>query len=68
VVVFKPSAQLGRCDECRTTFDPVYGGGCVRCRRLLCPVHLYGGFWRRLLARVVPRGAPVCVRCRAAAE
>lgn len=64
MAIFKASARLGRCDECRRPYDPVYGGGCARCHRLLCPEHLHGGAWRRLVARLVPRASPVCVRCR----
>jgi len=61
---FKPSAQLARCDVCRTVFDPVFGGVCAQCRRLLCPTHLYGGAFQRLLGRFSLRQA-VCVDCRA---
>jgi hypothetical protein len=61
---FKPSAQLGRCEQCRAIFDPVYGGACVRCGRLLCAPHLHGGVWRQLVARLVPRPSTVCVSCR----
>ena len=41
-------AQLARCDQCRTFFDPVYGGVCARCGRLLCATHLHGGFLARI--------------------
>ncbi|HEY2854278.1 MAG TPA: hypothetical protein VGJ18_15595 [Gemmatimonadaceae bacterium] len=64
MALFKPSAQLGRCDECRRLFDPVYGGACANCGRLLCPVHLHGDFWRRFVARWVPRQRVLCVQCR----
>jgi len=64
MAVFKSSAHLTRCDECKLVFDPVYGGVCSRCRRLLCAHHLYGGFWRRVLAHIVPIGNPICVKCR----
>ena len=67
MALFKPSAQLARCDECRTFFDPVYGGVCMRCNRLLCATHLYGGFFQRLLGRFVARRTE-CVRCRARAR
>lgn len=63
MVLFKPSAQLARCDECRSFFDPVYGGVCVRCKRLLCATHLHGGFLQRLVGRLVPRRTE-CVQCR----
>jgi hypothetical protein len=64
MALFKPSDQLARCDVCRTVFDPVFGGVCARCHRLLCETHLHGGFFRRLLGRLNPRPA-VCVDCRA---
>ena len=56
------SRTLGTCDECRTPFDPVRGGVCPQCRRLLCGEHYYGGLLPRLQALVgrVPR----CPRCR----
>lgn len=63
MALFNRSAQLARCDECRTVFDPVYGGVCAKCNRLLCATHLYGGFWQRLLGRLVPRRVH-CVQCR----
>jgi len=62
---FRASAQLGRCEQCRTLFDPVYGGACARCGRLLCAAHLHGGFWRQLVARLVPRRSTICAACRA---
>jgi hypothetical protein len=64
MAIFKTSAQLGRCEQCRLLFDPVYGGACSRCGKLLCAVHLHGGFWRRLYGRLVPRSAVVCAGCR----
>jgi hypothetical protein len=64
MMLFKPSAQLARCDQCRAFFDPVFGGVCARCRRLLCATHLYGGFFQRVLGRFNLRQA-LCVDCRA---
>lgn len=62
--VFEPSSQYGRCDACGIEFDPVYGGACPSCRRLLCPAHFYGGSrlqrWRGYLGLDVK-----CVECRA---
>jgi len=66
MALFNPSTLLGRCEQCRALFDPVYGGACARCGRLLCPVHLHGGFWRQLLARLIPRTQTVCAGCRQA--
>jgi hypothetical protein len=63
MALFRQSAQLARCDQCRTFFDPVYGGVCTRCGRLLCATHLHGGFLSRLIGRLVPRKTE-CVQCR----
>src|SRR5690606_21626573 len=38
----QPSRVSATCDECRTRFDPVKGGVCPACRRLLCGAHYYG--------------------------
>jgi len=65
MAVFKASTQFGRCEKCRAPFDPVYGGACARCGRLLCARDLYGGFWRQLVARLIPRRSAICVQCRA---
>jgi len=56
------SRTIGTCDECRAAFDPVKGGVCPRCRRLLCGDHYYGSILRRLHGLV--GGRPACVRCR----
>ena len=50
-----------RCEECGTSFDPLTGGICPACRRLLCATHLRGWF-----AGVfgLPRSADVTL-CRA---
>lgn len=61
--VFEPSMHVGDCEACGEKFDPVYGGACTSCRRLLCSEHLYGSRWWRLLGYV---GREVkCVECRA---
>lgn len=60
------SRTLGTCDECRVPFDPVKGGVCPRCGRLLCGEHFYGSFLRRLQGIV--GGRPACVRCRRGEE
>ena len=63
--IFRSSGLQGRCEQCRMQFDPVYGGACTRCRRLLCATDLHGGLVRRLMAIVGLVREPVCVRCRA---
>ena len=60
------SRTLGTCDECRAVFDPVKGGVCPRCRRLLCGEHYYGSILRRLQG--LAGRPPACVRCRGGAE
>lgn len=50
------------CDECRLPFDPVSGGVCPRCRRLLCGRHYYGSLGSRLKAFLGM--VPLCPRCR----
>ncbi|TAJ99065.1 MAG: hypothetical protein EPO39_17055 [Candidatus Manganitrophaceae bacterium] len=54
---------LMECDQCQRRFDPMDGGICSKCRRLLCSRHLHGWFqgWR-----VFKRDAPLCVNCRRA--
>ncbi|HMC55500.1 MAG TPA: hypothetical protein VKH19_10040 [Gemmatimonadaceae bacterium] len=63
--VFRKSNLFTECEECRRPVDLSGAGGCTRCRRVLCNRHLYGSFFRRLLADVIA-AQPVCVRCRAA--
>jgi hypothetical protein len=63
--VLRPSSMLGMCDECRASFDPVHGGVCSRCNRLLCGRHIYGSFFRRLQSFL---GTPlICTVCRTGA-
>lgn len=60
--VFEPSYYVGDCEACGERFDPVYGGACPSCRRLLCSTHLYGSRWQRLRGYF---GREVqCVDCR----
>lgn len=60
--VLQRSRVIATCDECRARFDPVRGGVCQDCRRLLCGEHYYGSLLRRLqgLLGFTPR----CPRCR----
>lgn len=53
------------CEQCRTQFDPVTGGICAECGRLLCARHLRG--WRPFVFALFERAQPVCVACRRAA-
>lgn len=62
--ILRASTLRGRCEQCRQQFDPVYGGACTRCCRLLCAEDLHGPLWRRLLARLGAFTTPSCVRCR----
>jgi hypothetical protein len=64
MAILRSSGLQGRCEQCRAPFDPVYGGACTRCRRLLCARDLHGGAGRRLLALGGLVREPVCVRCR----
>ena len=62
IKTFRPSSLLAQCDKCRLPFDPVYGGVCSQCRRLLCGRHMYGSVFRRLQSFF---GTPlVCPECR----
>ncbi len=60
--VFTPSFVFGDCEQCGERFDPVKGGVCAACSRILCGTHLFGSRAYRLRAVV---GLPaVCVACR----
>jgi hypothetical protein len=54
-----------QCDRCRTVFDPVYGGVCESCGRLLCGRCVYGSVFRRLQS-YLPGAKLICTECRAA--
>jgi hypothetical protein len=65
VKMLRPSSMMATCDECRARFDPVHGGVCSRCNRLLCGQHIYGSFLRRIRSWI---GGPlVCTICRTGA-
>lgn len=66
MAMLKHSSVRPPCDECRRSFDAAFGGICVRCRRLLCPDHLYGSLWQRLRGLLGLRA--ICVRCRVEAR
>ena len=59
---FRSSQITTDCDQCGGRVDMIKGGVCIRCRRILCYVHLHGSLLRRLLTDL---GAEtVCVECR----
>ncbi len=62
MAVLQPSSVVATCDVCRARFDPVHGGVCSSCRRLLCPTHYYGSVLRRFLGLL--GFSPRCVSCR----
>lgn len=60
--MLRRSAVLAPCDECGRAFDPVQGGVCPRCGRLLCGMHLYRSLLRKMLGYL---GVPTdCAQCR----
>ena len=59
------STLMARCDVCRAVFDPVYGGACESCRRLLCSRHFYGSLAQRLKSYLLLGGGrQLCAECR----
>lgn len=62
--LLRESTVAAECERCGVRFDPVSGGVCSVCRRILCDAHLNGSFLRR--ARTWFGAAPVCVYCAAA--
>jgi hypothetical protein len=60
--MFRQSSVMAQCDKCRLPFDPVHGGVCSQCRRLLCGAHIYGSILRRLQSFLGT--ALVCPDCR----
>src|SRR5688500_20354276 len=63
--LLRESTVAAECERCGVRFDPVTGGVCSVCRRILCDAHLNGSFFRR--ARTCFGAAPACVYCAAAA-
>ena len=61
--VFRPSSYLAQCERCGARFDPVQGGVCPSCNRILCGTHMYGSWFRRLRAQL--GGKTMCVECEA---
>lgn len=54
------------CDRCGLPFEPIKGGLCQRCDRILCPADLHGDLLSRWRAAIT--GRPICVECRAKRE
>jgi hypothetical protein len=52
-----------RCEQCGAAFDPLTGGICSSCGRLLCGRHLRG--WLRSLLPALGTDRPTCVECSA---
>ncbi|HEU4563405.1 MAG TPA: hypothetical protein VFS05_02105 [Gemmatimonadaceae bacterium] len=61
--IFQKSDIVAQCDKCRARFDPVHGGFCEGCGRMLCDTHYYGGGVRALLRFVGTK--TLCPECRA---
>jgi hypothetical protein len=61
---FRPSTFRGQCERCGAWFDPVHGGVCASCGKILCIAHLHGSMLARL--RSLLGGQPVCAACRSA--
>lgn len=62
VKMLRPSSMLAECDECGAAFDPVHGGVCSRCNRLLCAKHIFGSLGRRLQSFL--GSSLTCTSCR----
>jgi hypothetical protein len=60
--MLKQSSLMARCDVCRMPFDPVFGGTCTQCGKLLCAEHLYGSVLVKLAGYAGIRRP--CVDCR----
>ena len=65
VPIFTKALVRTECDICDYRFDPIHGGVCDKCQRILCMKHLHGSWIRRLWVDL--GAANVCVECRAGA-
>jgi hypothetical protein len=54
------------CDRCGLPFEPMKGGLCQRCDRILCGADLHGDLLSRWRAALT--GRSICVECRAKAR
>lgn len=59
IKIFLPSGPRGECERCGQWFDPVHGGVCASCGRILCGTDLYGSMISRLRGYI-----GLTVRCR----
>jgi hypothetical protein len=62
VPVFTKATVRTECEVCDFRFDPLHGGVCERCSRILCMRHLHGSWLRRLSVDLGARC--ICVDCR----
>ncbi|MDQ4081260.1 MAG: DUF2043 domain-containing protein [Gemmatimonadota bacterium] len=51
-----------KCERCGLPFEPMKGGLCQRCDRILCPTDLHGSTVARWRAALT--GRAICVECR----
>lgn len=51
------------CERCGLPFEPIKGGLCQRCDRILCAADLHGDLLSRWKAALT--GRTICVECRA---
>jgi hypothetical protein len=63
VPIFTTALVRTECDICDYRFDPIHGGVCEKCKRILCMKHLHGSWIRRLQVDLGSRS--ICVECRA---
>jgi hypothetical protein len=50
------------CERCGLPFEPMKGGLCQRCDRILCATDLHGDLFSRWKAALT--GRAICVECR----
>jgi hypothetical protein len=65
IPVFVKPLFMGTCDACQVSFDPVRGGVCAECRRMLCARHLAGTSLPARIATLFGVMPKRCVECRA---
>jgi hypothetical protein len=63
--IFVKPLFMGECDECGATFDPIKGGVCEQCRRILCGRHLVGPSLAHRVVAMFGFAPKRCVQCRA---
>jgi hypothetical protein len=55
-----------KCERCGLPFEPIKGGLCQRCDRILCAADLHGDLLSRWKAALT--GRAICVECRQRAD